>query len=275
MTIVMAALNGTPVSRLVLAVAAEVARVIDAGIEGVHVLEDRRGDSAIEAETEAEAAARGIPVRMLEGAVEQMLVERARSDEVGAVVMGLRRFLGGSRPAGHVALGVIARVRKPVVVVPPVTPLGFRLRKVLVPVQGRPADAVENTMAIAESADLEPVILHVHDEWSMPSFEDQPHYDVETWAEEFLARWVPGARAGTAIELRVGTPEDQILGVARDIGADMIAMGWSQDLSPGRATVVRWALEHTPIPLALMPLARTAGAGWSKSSDEQGRRLSA
>jgi nucleotide-binding universal stress UspA family protein len=275
MTIVMAALNGTPVSRVVLVVAAEVARVLDADIEGVHVLKDRRGDSAIEAETEAEAAARGIPLRMLEGAVEQMLVERAHSDEVRAVVMGLRRTVGGTRPAGHVALGVIARVRKPVVVVPPVTPLGFRLRKVLVPVQGRPADALENTMAIAESADLETVILHVHDEWSVPSFEDQPHYDVEAWAEEFIARWVPGARAGTAIELRVGTPEEQILDVARDVGADMIAMGWSQDLSPGRATVVRWALEHTPIPLALMPLARTAGAGWSKSTDELSRRLSA
>ena len=275
MTIVMAALNGTPVSRVVLVVAAEVARVLDADIEGVHVLKDRRGDSAIEAETEAEASARGIPLRMLEGAVEQMLVERAHSDEVRAVVMGLRRTVGGTRPAGHVALGVIARVRKPVVVVPPVTPLGFRLRKVLVPVQGRPADALENTMAIAESADLETVILHVHDEWSVPSFEDQPHYDVEAWAEEFIARWVPGARAGTAIELRVGTPEEQILDVARDVGADMIAMGWSQDLSPGRATVVRWALEHTPIPLALMPLARTAGAGWSKSTDELSRRLSA
>ena len=275
MTIVMAALNGTPASRAVLAVAAEVGRVLGSGIEGVHVLEDGRGDSALEASTEAEAAARAIPVRMLEGAVEQMLVERARSEEVKAVVMGLRRTLGGPRPAGHVALGVIARVRKPVVVVPPLTSMTFQLRKVLVPVQGRPAEALEDTMAIAKSADLETVILHVHDEWSVPSFEDQPHYDVEVWSEEFLARWVPGARAGTAIELRVGTPEEQILDVARDIGADMIAMGWSQNLSPGRATVVRWALEHTPIPLALMPLARTAGAGWSESADQEGRQLSA
>jgi nucleotide-binding universal stress UspA family protein len=275
MTIVMAALNGTPVSRVVLAVAAEVARVLDAEVEAVHVVEDGQDRPGIAADAAMEAAAKGIPVRMLDGLVEAMLVERASSDEIRAMVMGLRRSLGGSRPAGHVALGVIARVRKPVVVVPPVTTLGFRLRKVLVPVQGRPADALEDTMAIAESAQLETVILHVRDEWSVPSFEDQPHYDVETWAEEFLARWVPGARAGTAIELRVGTPEEQILDVARDIGADMIAMGWSQDLSPGRATVVRWALEHTPIPLALMPLARTAGAGWAKGTDELGRRLSA
>ena len=82
MTIVMAALNGTPASRAVLAVAAEVGRVLGSGIEGVHVLEDGPGDSALEASTEAEAAARAIPVRMLEGAVEQMLVERARSSSL-------------------------------------------------------------------------------------------------------------------------------------------------------------------------------------------------
>lgn len=38
----------------------------------------------------------------------------------------------------------------------------------------------------------------------------------------------------------------------------MIALALAQDLSPGRATVVRWAFEHTPVPLVLMPLARTA-----------------
>lgn len=274
MKTVMAAIDGTPVSRVVLAVAEEVARVLDTKIEAVHVAETGRGHPGVAAETQAETAARGIPVRMLEGDVAQMLAQRASSDEVRAVVMGLRRTLGGSRPAGHVAVGVIGQVRKPVVVVPPATPLTFRLRKILVPVQGRPADALEDVMAIAQSADLETVFLHVQDEWSVPSFEDQPYYDVETWAQEFLARWVPGARAETAMELRVGSPEEQILEVARDIGADMIAMGWSQDLSPGRATVVRWALEHTPIPLALMPLARTAGAGASKGADTEGSRVS-
>ena len=73
------------------------------------------------------------------------------------------------------------------------------------------------------------------------------------------------------MELREGAPEEQILEVARDVEADMIALGWAQDLSPGRATVVRWALEHTPVPLALMPLARTTTG--SPDHDEQDRRI--
>ena len=272
MTNVMAAINGTPVGRTVLAVADEVARVLDVGVEAVHVVEEGEGAN-ISPETGAEAASRGIPVRMLEGDVEPALVERARSHDVRAVVMGLRRTLAGSRPAGHVALGVIVGVRKPVIVVPPITPSMFRLRKVLVPIQGRPADALEDVTSIAKRADLETVFLHIHDEWSVPSFEDQPHYDVEAWSQEFLARWVPGARGGETMELRVGAPQEQILEVARDVDADMIALGWAQDLSPGRATVVRWALENTHVPVALMPVARMGAA--SRDRDEQDRRISA
>jgi hypothetical protein len=60
--------------------------------------------------------------------------------------------------------------------------------------------------------------------------------------------------------------------VARDVDADMIALGWAQDLAPGRASVVRWALEHTPVPLVLMPLARTFVGG---STPDHERRMSA
>ncbi len=34
----------------------------------------------------------------------------------------------------------------------------------------------------------------------------------------------------------------------------MIAVGWSQDLSPGRATIVRTLLERSPVPVALLSL---------------------
>lgn len=275
MTMVMAAINGFPISRVVLAVAGEVARVLDAEIEAVHVVESPHHRPQVDAETQA-AAVEKIPMRVLVGEVETMLAARANSSEGGAVVMGLRRAVGGKRPAGHVALAVIGRVHKPVIVVPPVTPVTFGLQKVLVPIQGRPAGALQEVTAIAESAHLETVFLHVHDEWSVPSFEDQPHYDVEAWASEFLARWVPGTSAKATMELRVGTAEEQILRVARDVGADLIAIGWSQDLSPGRATVVRWALEHSPVPLALMPLARgRVGSEPSSVTPPPGRRVSA
>jgi nucleotide-binding universal stress UspA family protein len=274
MTNVMAAINGTPVGRVVLAVAEEVARVLGADVEAVHVVEEGKEAPDIPAGTAAEVAARRIPVRMLGGAVEPALIERASSEDVRAVVMGLRRTLAGARPAGHVALGVIVRTRKPVIVVPPITTSMFRLRKVLVPVRGRPADGLEDVMSLTSSADLETVFLHIHDEWSVPSFEDQPHYDLETWAQEFLARWVPGARPEATMELRVGAAEEQILEVAQDVGADMIAIGWTQNLSPGRATVVRWALEHTSVPLALMPLAQPVMPG-SRTATQRDRRIPA
>ena len=275
MTNVMAAINGTPVERVVLSVAEEVARVLGADVEAVHVVEEGSVGPGIPVEAAVDIAARDIPVRTLEGSVEPALVKRASSNDVRAVVMGLRRTLVGARPAGHVALGVIVGVSKPVIVVPPTTTSMFRLRKVLVPVQGRPGDALEDVMSLTASTDLETVFLHIHDEWSVPSFEDQAHYDLETWGQEFLARWVPGARAEATMELRVGAPKEQILEVARDVGADMIALGWAQDLSPGRATVVRWALEHTPVPLALMPLAGAVVSGSRSDGAEQDRRVSA
>ncbi len=90
--------------------------------------------------------------------------------------------------------------------------VGVQLRTVLVPVEGRPADALENEMQVAHDARLDLVFLHVHDEWSIPSFEDQPHCDMEAWAEEFLARWVPGARREAVMEVRVGVPGEEIMG---------------------------------------------------------------
>lgn len=251
MTTILAAIDGTPASGGVLTVAKEIARVLAADIDVVHVIE--MGGAA---DAEAEAARAGLMVRSLTGPVEATLVSAAGDPAVEAVVVGVRRTIGGSRPAGHVALEVIRRAQATVVAVPPATSPDYELKKVLVPVQGRPAQALGNVITIARDAHLDVVILHVHDEWSIPSFEDQPHYDMEAWAAEFLARWVPGARPETVIEVRVGAPADEILGLARELDADMMAIGWMHDLSPGRASIVRAVLERSPIPIALLPLAR-------------------
>jgi nucleotide-binding universal stress UspA family protein len=251
MSTVLAAIDATAASRGVLEVAKEIARVLGADVDPVHVIED--GPESVE---EAARAA-GLAVRLLEGSVAPTLVAEASHPAVAAVVVGLRRRVGGSRPAGHVALEVIGGAHGTVVVVPPATPAGFTLRTVLVPVQGRPAEALENVIRLARGARLDLVVLHVHDEWSIPSFEDQPHYDVDAWADEFLARWVPGSRREATMEIRVGAPAEEIIGVARERGADLIGMGWLQDLSPGRATIVRAVLERSSVPVALVPLARS------------------
>jgi len=36
--------------------------------------------------------------------------------------------------------------------------------------------------------------------------------------------------------------------------ADLIVLSWSQDLSAGRADVVRWALGHSTVPVLLIPV---------------------
>ena len=56
------------------------------------------------------------------------------------------------------------------------------------------------------------------------------------------------------LETRVGRAADVVREVARDIEADMVALGWKQDLAPGRAQVVSALLADADVPIALVPL---------------------
>jgi len=248
MTKVLAAIDGTAVSEPVLAVAKAISNVVGADVHAIHVT----GNGATtDAERHAERA--GVALRLREPPVGETIVAEAFEPDVEVVVVGLRQMLGGSIPAGHVAVEVVQRTGAPVVAVPPTTSLPYELRTILAPVQG-PTVVPERVIRIAHDTRLELIFLHVDDERSIPSFEDHPHYDAETWADEFVARWLPGARHEAVMVLRVGAPEEEIMTYAREAGADMIAMGWSQDLSPGRAMVVRVALERSTVPVALMPV---------------------
>ncbi len=249
MSTVLAAIDGSATSRCVLAVAREVGRVLGARVDAIHVVEGENRPPDVE------ILGGDAPLRIVEGDVSERLVAEASATGVVAVVVGSSRTVGGARPAGHVTLDVIGKMHRPVVVVPPVTSAAFELHTVLVPVQGKPARALEEVIRLAENPKLQLVILRLLDEWSIPAFEDQPYYDVETWAEEFLARWVPGASSDTVMEVRIGAPEELILTVAREVTADMVAIGWRQDVGTERSPVVRTALERSPIPVVLLPLA--------------------
>jgi nucleotide-binding universal stress UspA family protein len=260
---VMTAVDGTATSVQVIRVAREVARVLGAEVDAVHVVEPEAPDS------EVEIVGEDLPLRYLHGAVGESLTEQAEDEVVRAVVVGLRR-VGTRHAPGATALAVIAGVRKPVVVVPPQTRAGYSLNKVLVPVQGAPADELENVIELSTAAHVEPVFLHVLDERAVPMFEDQPHYDMEAWCEEFLARWVPGVERGSVMEVRVGSARDEIPRAAADVGADLIVLGWAQDLSEGHARVVRGVLERSPIPTALIPVVRRVRT--SATASPAGRR---
>jgi len=247
---VLAAIDGSPTSRAVLDVAKEVARVLGAVVDAVHVVE---GDTR---PSEVEILGAEIPLRLLTGDVSSVLIAEASAGDVAAIVVGSCRPVGGPTRAGHVSLDVIGNVRRPVVVVPPTTRPDYELHTVLVPVLRKPASELEEVVSLAENPQLHVVILRLLDELSIPAFEDQPYYDVQAWADEFLARWVPGAASDTAVEVRIGPPEDLVIDVAQEVSADIVAIGRRRDLPAAEAPFVVAALEHSPVPVVLLPLAR-------------------
>ena len=98
-------------------------------------------------------------------------------------------------------------------------------------------------------------MLHVHTPDAVPAFQDQPHHAIPAWEREFASRFVSIPDARVEIIERVGSAADRVAAVARDTGADLITLGWSQDLSPGHAEVVRDTLAHSDVPVLLIPTA--------------------
>jgi nucleotide-binding universal stress UspA family protein len=251
MTTVIAAIDNSAAARPVLSAALEVARVLGAEVEAIHVPE--AGGST------AEDAARtaGIVFRTVSGPVASGIVDAAEGSAVEAVVLGSRASVGGPRPAGHIALEVAARIRKPVVIVPPETSPDYRLHRVLVPMPGDPASSatLERAIGLAEGAKIEVIILHVHDMDSLPSFEDQAQHETAAWAQEFVARWAPIVDPDQVrMEVRVGAPSEEIVEAVHELEADLVVLGWAQDLTGGRAAVVRAVLGRAPVPVALVPV---------------------
>jgi Universal stress protein family len=273
MTKVLAAVDNSLAAQAVLATAASLGRLFEAEVEAIHVRED--GDQL--ARSEAEAA--GVPLRVVEGATVDALVAAGRDDAVVALVVGARRLPHSVRPIGTTALEVITSVLKPVAVVPPEATPTPALARVLVPLEGTISTALapRSIIALARDASIDVVVLHVHDAGSVPAFTDQPQHQAAAWRDEFLARYCPWGLDSVTLELRVGRSADQILAVADEVGADLIALGWSQDLVAGRAPVVREVLERGRTPALLIPVYVVAKVGgtakeesWNSSRSSAG-----
>jgi len=245
---VIAAIDNTAAAQAVLAAGTPIAELFEATLEAVHV----RDDGARIAR--AAAAAAGLALREVNGPVVRALVSQARGRDVAALVVGARATPAGRRPAGHVALDVIAAATTPVAVVPPGPRRRSTLERLLVPLDGTSstARALEGIIEIACRHHVDVVVMHVRDEASLPPFSDQPHHEADAWEREFMARYctAPLARG----ELRVGVPAAEVVAMAAEAEADVVALGWRQDLSPGRAAVVREVLERSRIPVLLLPV---------------------
>src|ERR1035437_9212493 len=129
------------------------------------------------------------------------------------------------------------------------------IRRVLVPLDGtaESAAAVAGTVERFARAGVDLVVLHVFDAETVPRFWDQAAHAGQAWAEEFLARYC--AQPGGRLELRTGAAGEHVLDVAAAERAHIIALGWSQQLDPGRARTVRRAVLDAVIPVMLVPMA--------------------
>jgi nucleotide-binding universal stress UspA family protein len=252
MSTVIAAIDNSAAASPVLAAAGAFASLLGSHVEALHVRENGCRPAA------AVARHAGLALQEVADPTVESLCSAACRDEVSALVLGARAAPTGLRPAGHVALELITSIAKPLLVVPPQARPPFRLRRALVPLDGTraAADALDRVADLVRNAEIEVVALHVHEAAAVPPFSDQPQHETAAWCTEFLARHVPELDTAGRLELRVGVPRESVLDVAAEVEADLIALGWSQDLSPGRAAVVREALTRSTVPVLLVPVAR-------------------
>ena len=156
---------------------------------------------------------------------------------------------------------MLQRTATPIVVVAPDCrrPGPQRGDHVLVPLDGTTASA----NAVATALDLFPVpdndieVLHVFTPDTVPKFWDKPEHEPDLWGREFLQRHWPGP---AHLTLRSGNTATRVLEVCDATDAGLIALGWSQDLSPGRARTVKDVLTRSTVPVMLIPLRPTRAA---------------
>ena len=249
MSIVLAGVDGSAVSRDCLRAAVVLAELLAAAPEAVYV------GAAAPPELLRLAAATGVRLNCRPGRAGAALVEALGAPEVAMGVLGSSGAGDTKVPQGRTAAAVMSASDKPLLIVPPGSfpPAQRRLHRVLVPLDGRreSAQAVVPVLRQLAGAGLELVVVHVDDEDSIPSFSDAIAHETEGYAREFLMRYCPGA-PNASLELRLGVPTDEILGVVGQVAPQLLAIGWPQSPGPARGMVARDLLNRSPIPLLLL-----------------------
>jgi nucleotide-binding universal stress UspA family protein len=214
----------------------------------VHTNGDRTARST------AEAA--GISFHTIEGSVVEQLVEAGGADDVVALAIGARGTPSAARPLGGTASAVASALPKPVMIVPPDADPAGKFHRVLVPIEGLASHTLAPRWLFepAREAGVDVLALHIHDADSIPAFTDQPQHEQPAWAAEFVRRYCPWGIGEVRLETRVGRIGELIPIVAGERHCDLIALGWSEELSSGRAPVVRETLGRAAVPVLLVPV---------------------
>jgi nucleotide-binding universal stress UspA family protein len=246
---VIAVVDRSDGSKPVVTMARAVADAFDASIDTVSFTEADDQEHPLSL-TEVPA------VRHQSGDPVDLLPLMAGEADVVAVVIGGPAHFDAVRPGGHLALVLAGLTDKPVVVVPPGSRPPAHLHTALVAMEGTPgkARALQRSIEISTRAGLEIVVVHVHDEDSVPSFSDQVQHEAEAYATEFFARHLIGAPQ-MRLELRLGIPAIEVLAAIESSQAELVAVGWPGTEDPLRGAVAKEILERSPVPVLLVAIA--------------------
>jgi nucleotide-binding universal stress UspA family protein len=131
---------------------------------------------------------------------------------------------------------------------------GQPLQRVLAPLDGSEAtaEAVQDVVLRLCASGVQLIVLHVFDKEHVPQFMDHMPEALETWTAEFIARYFEECEV--TLETWVGGAPAAVLEIGVRERADMILLSWAQDLSPGRANLVRQVLRRAKVPIMLVPL---------------------
>jgi nucleotide-binding universal stress UspA family protein len=245
---VLAALDRDPAAQAVLEAGRRLAQAFQADLEANHVGED--GESAVQ----SLAAAASVQLRLLSGSPAETLAGAFSASDTLLGVLGSRGRPGEHEPLGGTTLEVIQLTRTPLVVVSPHMAPGQPLQRVLAPLDGSEAtaEAVQEVVLRLCASGVQLIVLHVFDKEHVPQFMDHMPEALETWTAEFIARYFEECEV--TLETWVGGAPAAVLEIGVRERADMILLSWAQDLSPGRANLVRQVLRRAKVPIMLVPL---------------------
>ena len=257
---VLAALDSSAAGRSVLASAQALASLLDCEVEALHV----RINGHRTVRDLAESA--GIRLRTVTGPVAESLVDAGEQGDVVALAVGARSSPASAKPLGGRAEAIATSLSKPVLIVPPDGDPPESFRRVLVPLEGSLSSSLAPRwlFELHGGSQVDVIALHIHDERSIPSFTDQPQHEVSAWASEFVQRYCPRGIGTLQLETRVGRIGELVPLVAEQCECDLIALGWSQQLSPSRAPVVHETIQRSQLPVLLVPVELSP---WAEAQD--------
>ena len=251
MSVILAAIDNSAAARPVLDFAHELAALMGADVEAVHV-----DGPEIQRTAADNAHALHLPFHRRRGAVTATIVATASERDAIAVVIGARGTPAGAAPAGHVTIELVQALDVPVAIVPP----QFRpgpIRRALVAVEGDGESHALHGLVRhlgRPRRTVEMVAVHVFTPERLPMFGDQPVHETEAWADDFERRVLAPSGFDVKLELRAGDAPRALRAAAQELDADLVILAWHRNLGQGHGRLVRMMLAESEVPLLLMPI---------------------